>query len=189
MSKDFADFLGSEGIIHETSVLDTPQQNRLTECMQQTIWSGIHTILHHLGLKNGFWSEALAIITHIINCALSGTIAPFTHFSLFFPLFCSLTHIPLSQPVMSLFILIFHPLLCACTCDIQPARGVSFFPLFPDHVINHLITMCLPHGFVVTDPIAPSQSVPLLVSMFVLCWKPNTVRAQCTFSIYSLSPS
>ena len=58
---------------------------------------------------------------------VSGTIALFTHFSLFFPLFCSLTHIPLSQPVMSLFILIFHPLPCACTCDIQPARWVSFF--------------------------------------------------------------
>ena len=24
------------------------------------------------------------------------------------------------------------------------------FLLFPDHMINHLITMCLPHGFVVT---------------------------------------
>ena len=48
--------------------------------------------------------------------------------------------------------------------------------------------MCLPHGFVVTDPIAPSQSMLLLVSMFVLCWKPNMVRALCTFSIYSLSP-
>ena len=62
------------------------------------------------------------------------------------------------------------------------------FPYFPDHVINHLIAMCLPHSFVVTDPIAPSQSVSLLVSMFVLCWKPNTVRALRAFSIYSLSP-
>ena len=76
----------------------------------------------------------------------------------------------------------------ACTRDIQPARRVSFFSLFPDHVIDHLIAMCLPHGFVVTDPIAPSQSVLLLVSMFVLCWKPNMVRTLCAFSIYSLSP-
>ena len=67
-------------------------------------------------------------------------------------------------------------------------RRVSFFLLFPDHVINHLIAMRSPHGFVVTDPIAPSQSVLLLVSMFALCWKPNTVHAQCVFSIYSLSP-
>ena len=123
-----------------------------------------------------------------IKQSLSGTIALFTHFSLFFPLFRSLTHIPLSQPVTSLFILIFHPLPHACTRDIQPARHVSFFSLFSDHVIDHLITMCLPHGFVVTDLVAPSQLVLLLVSMFILCWKPNMVCAQCTFSIYSLSP-
>ena len=110
------------------------------------------------------------------------------HFSLFFLLFRSLTHIPLSRPVTSLFILIFCPLPRACTRDIQPTRCVSFFSLFPDHVIDHLITMCLPHGFIVTDPIAPSQSVLLLVSMFVLCWKPNMVHALCAFSIYSLSP-
>ena len=67
----------------------------------------------------------------------------FLCFSFFF---CSLTHIPLSRPVTPLFILIFHPLPCACTHDIQPARCVSFFSLFPDHVIDHLIAMCLPHG-------------------------------------------
>jgi hypothetical protein len=44
---------------------------------------------------------------------------------------------------MSLFILIFHPLLRTCTCDIQPARRVSFFSLFPDHVIDHLIAIVL----------------------------------------------
>ena len=120
--------------------------------------------------------------------SLSGTIAPFTHFSLFSPLFHSLTHIPLSRPVTSLFVLIFHPLPCACMCDIQPARRASSFSLFSDHVIDHLIAVCLPHGFVGTDPIAPSQSVLLLVSMFVLCWKPNMVRALCAFSIYSLPP-
>ena len=119
---------------------------------------------------------------------LSGTIAPFTHFSLFFPSFRSLTHIPLSRPVTSLFILIFHPLPHACTRDIQPTRCISLFSLLFDHVINHLIAMCLPHGFVVTDPIAPSQSVLLLVSMFVLCWKPNMVHALCVFSIYILPP-
>ena len=62
---------------------------------------------------------------------LSGTIAPFTHFSLFFPIFCSLTHILLSQPVTSLFILIFHPLLRTCMRDIQPARRVSLFTFIP----------------------------------------------------------
>ena len=110
---------------------------------------------------------------------------PVYAFFFVFPPFRFLTHIPLSRPVTSLFILIFHPLPRACTCDIQPARRVSFFSLFSDHVIDHLIAMCLPHGFVVTDPIAPSQLVPLLVSMFVLCWKPNMVHVQCALNMYS----
>ena len=106
-------------------------------------------------------------------------------FLCFSPLLCPLTHILLSQPVTSLFILIFLPLLHACTRNTQPTRRVSSFFLSSDHVIDHLIAMCLPHGSIVTDPIAPSQLVLLLVSMFVLCWKPNMVHAQCAFSIYS----
>ena len=68
--------------------------------------------------------------------SVSGIIALFTHFSLFFLYFLSLTHTLLSQPVT--FILIFHPLPHACVCDIQPTRQVSIFALF-------LITMCWPH--------------------------------------------
>ena len=67
MSKEFEDYLGSEGITHKTLAPNTPQQNGLAECMQQTIWSSIHTILHHARLKNGFWSEALAVIIHVLN--------------------------------------------------------------------------------------------------------------------------
>jgi hypothetical protein len=69
MSKEFEAYLGSEGITHETSAPNTPQQNGLAERMQQTIWSGIRAILHHAGLKNGFWSEALAVIIHVLNRA------------------------------------------------------------------------------------------------------------------------
>ena len=116
-----------------------------------------------------------ACYPHLLH--LSRMIAPFTHFSLFSPLFRSLTHIPSSRPVTSLFILIFRPSPCACTRDIQPARRISFFSSFSDHVIDHLIAMCLPHGLVVTDPIAPSQSVllfgfhvcPLLETKHGLC--------------------
>ena len=69
MGKEFSDFLASEGIQWETSTPDTPQQNGLAECMQQTIWSGIRALLHHSGMKNGFWNEALAVICHIMNHA------------------------------------------------------------------------------------------------------------------------
>ena len=69
MSKEFSDYLASEGIIREASAPDTPQQNGLAERMQQTIWSGIRAILHHSDMKNGFWAEALAVIVHVMNRA------------------------------------------------------------------------------------------------------------------------
>jgi len=37
--------------------------------MQQTLWTGIRAILHHSGMKYGFWAEALAVIIHIMNRA------------------------------------------------------------------------------------------------------------------------
>jgi len=67
MGKEFSDFLASEGIIRETSAPNTPQQNGLAERMQQTIWSGVRAILHRSGMKNGFWSEAMAVIVHSMN--------------------------------------------------------------------------------------------------------------------------
>ena len=67
MGKEFSDFLASKGIIRETSAPNTPQQNGLAERMQQTIWSGVRAILHRSGMKNGFWSEAMAVIVHSMN--------------------------------------------------------------------------------------------------------------------------
>jgi len=69
MGKEFSDYLASEGIIRETSAPDTPQQNGLAERMQQTLWTGIRAILHHSGMKYGFWAEALAVIVHVMNRA------------------------------------------------------------------------------------------------------------------------
>jgi len=69
MGKEFSDYLASEGIIRETSAPDTPQQNGLAERMQQTLWTGICAILHHSGMKYGFWAEALAVIVHVMNRA------------------------------------------------------------------------------------------------------------------------
>ena len=117
---------------------------------------------------------------------LSGTIALFTHFSLFFPLFRSLTHIPLSRPVTSQFILIFHPLPRACTHDIQPARRVSFFSLFPDHVIDHLIAMCLPHGF--CQERLPRLHIFLCFSLITLL-NPHSFITTSYVPIYSYFPS
>ena len=96
MGKEFDTFLADKGIICETSAPDTPQQNSLTERMNQTIWSGVRALLHHSGMKNGFWVEALAIAVHVVNRsprkllewrtpykALTGHVPDVSHFHVF----------------------------------------------------------------------------------------------------------
>ena len=53
------------------------------------------TVSHVLEMDK-LWLEATQSYYRFGELPLSGTIALFTHFSLFFPSFCSLTHIPLS---------------------------------------------------------------------------------------------
>ena len=96
MGKEFDTFLADKGIICETSAPDTPQQNGLAERMNQTIWSGVQALLHHSGMKNGFWVEALAIAVHVVNRsprkllewrtpyeALTGRVPDVSHFRVF----------------------------------------------------------------------------------------------------------
>ena len=96
MGKEFDTFLADKGIIRETSAPNTPQQNGLAERMNQTIWSGVRALLHHSGMKNGFWVEALAIAVHVVNRsprkllewrtpyeALTGRIPDVSHFRVF----------------------------------------------------------------------------------------------------------
>ena len=96
MGKEFDTFLADKGIIREMSAPDTPQQNRLAGRMNQTIWSGVRALLHHSGMKNSFWVEALAIAVHVVNrspCkllewrmpyeALTGHVPDVSHFHIF----------------------------------------------------------------------------------------------------------
>ena len=69
MSDDFTKFLEEQGIIWETTAPGTPQQNGVAERMNQTLIGGACALLHHSGLSKGFWSEAVAIAAHVINCA------------------------------------------------------------------------------------------------------------------------
>ena len=96
MGKEFDTFLVDKGIIRKMSAPDTPQQNGLAERMNQTIWSGVRALLHHSGMKNGFWVEALTVAVHVVNRsphkllewrtpyeALTGRVPDVSHFRVF----------------------------------------------------------------------------------------------------------
>ena len=67
MSKLFNEYLDSQGILRETSALEILQQNGLAERMMQTLKGGAHALLHHSGMSQGFWAEAMGVAAHVIN--------------------------------------------------------------------------------------------------------------------------
>jgi hypothetical protein len=68
-STEFTSFFAEQGITHETSAPRTPQQNGVAERMNQTLLGGARAMLHHAGMTQGFWSEAIHVAAHILNRA------------------------------------------------------------------------------------------------------------------------
>ena len=69
MSGDFDTFLEEQGITRETSAPRTPQQNGVAERMMQTLGGGARAMLHHSGMSDGFWAEAMGVAAHVLNRA------------------------------------------------------------------------------------------------------------------------
>jgi hypothetical protein len=55
-------------MIHECSVLHTPQQNGLAEQFNRTILESAKSMLHAADLPLGFWGETIKTAVHIRNC-------------------------------------------------------------------------------------------------------------------------
>lgn len=59
--------LAESGIVRETTVAGTPQQNGRAERMNRTLGEKISCMLIDSGLQPHFWGEALAAATYVIN--------------------------------------------------------------------------------------------------------------------------
>ena len=59
--------LAENGIEHQTSMPNSPQQNGQVEKFQQTIVNGAEAMLHHAGLSNGFWIYTVKAKLHTYN--------------------------------------------------------------------------------------------------------------------------
>jgi hypothetical protein len=70
-SDQFVQLCRERGIKREFTAPHSPDQNGVAERMNRTIHEGIVSLLHHSGLSNGFWAEALLTAMHIINMSLS----------------------------------------------------------------------------------------------------------------------
>jgi hypothetical protein len=63
----FPSYCESVGIIHETSIAYTPQQNGVAERKNRTLVEMVNTLLCNSGLNKSFWGEALFTACYILN--------------------------------------------------------------------------------------------------------------------------
>ncbi|KAL0811972.1 hypothetical protein ABMA28_009370 [Loxostege sticticalis] len=66
-NKEFADFLRSSGIKHQTSTPYTPQQNGLAERMYRTLVEKARCMLINANLQKYLWAEAVVTAAYIVN--------------------------------------------------------------------------------------------------------------------------
>ena len=64
---DKKQYMKENGIEHQMSMPDLPQQNRQAERFQQTIINRAEAMQHHAGLSNGFWMHAVKVKVHTYN--------------------------------------------------------------------------------------------------------------------------
>ena len=67
LSNEQKTYLKENGIEHQMSMPDSPQQNGQAERFQQTIVDGAETMRHHTGLVNGFWIHTVKVKVHTYN--------------------------------------------------------------------------------------------------------------------------
>ena len=67
ISDEFKSFLRKEGIVHQTTVRKTPEQNGVAERMNRTLVEVVRSMLSESGLPKKFWAEALATATYLRN--------------------------------------------------------------------------------------------------------------------------
>jgi hypothetical protein len=74
-------FLSGKGILHEHTMAYTPQENGISERINQTLQNIMRCLLSHSGLPEALWGEAMLTACYIYNrllhSALSSGMTPF----------------------------------------------------------------------------------------------------------------
>ena len=74
LSFQFQDFMSHQGIIHQTSCLYTPEQNRVAERKNRHLIKTACTLLIESHVSLGFWGDAGLSSCYLINIILSSSI-------------------------------------------------------------------------------------------------------------------
>ena len=71
---DFNRFCEAEGISRHRTVVKTPQQNGIVECIYRTLLEQVRYMLSNVGLSKDFWAEAVSTACFLVNHSPSTTI-------------------------------------------------------------------------------------------------------------------
>ena len=63
----FSEYCVAQGIMIEKTILGTPQQNGVAECMNRTLNEHARSMRLHTGLPKTFWADAVSTTTYLIN--------------------------------------------------------------------------------------------------------------------------
>lgn len=71
VSKEFKTYLTQNGIVHQTTIPYSPQQNGVAERMNRTLIDLVRSMIHSQHLEKSFWAEALRTAVYIRNRVIS----------------------------------------------------------------------------------------------------------------------
>ena len=83
-SNEFDQFLKSEGIRHELTVPNTPEQNGVSERMNRSLVESVRSMLYDAHMPRQFWAEALATSTYVRNRCYSSVLKCKTPYEAFY---------------------------------------------------------------------------------------------------------
>ena len=66
-SMKFKEYLGSEGIKHQLSILGRPEQNGVAERMNQILAECARSMRSQADILEGFWAEAVSHVSYSVN--------------------------------------------------------------------------------------------------------------------------
>lgn len=67
VNKEFSNFLSTNGILHQTTCLDTPPQNGVAERKNRHILKVARSLMFTMNVPKFLWSEAVLTATYLIN--------------------------------------------------------------------------------------------------------------------------
>ena len=66
-SQEFNEYLASEGIEHQLTISEKPEQNRVVECLNQTPTKHARNMRSQADMSEGFWVEAVSHTSYLVN--------------------------------------------------------------------------------------------------------------------------